>query len=56
MTREHDYLTNLMEITLAQRVEFGDNNSYGVKGIGTTSVEQETCENVHLSNILCVPG
>lgn len=56
MTGERDHLTSMMERRLAQKVELGDNESYTVKGIGTTSIELGTGESIHLSNKLYVPG
>lgn len=56
MTGDRDNLTSLMRRRLSQKVELGDNNSYAVKGIGKTSTELESGENIHLNNILYVPG
>lgn len=56
MMRDQDNVTSLVERTLAQKVELGDNNSYAVKGTGKTSIELESSDNVHLSNTLYVPS
>lgn len=45
-----------MERRLSKKVELGDNNNYGVKGIGKTSIELELGDNVRLSNILYLLG
>jgi hypothetical protein len=37
-------------------VEFGDNNSYAIKGLGKASIKMESGNNVHLNNVLYVPG
>jgi hypothetical protein len=37
-------------------VEIGDNNSYAVKGLGKASIKMESGNNVHLNNVLYVPG
>jgi hypothetical protein len=41
---------------ISQRVELGDNNSYVVKGIVKASIELELGNNIHLNNVLYVPG
>ena len=37
-------------------VELGDNKSYLVRGIGSTSIKLENRSNIHLNNILFVLG
>lgn len=37
-------------------IEFGDKKSYTARGIGLTSLELEDGGNIHLNNILYVPG
>ena len=37
-------------------MEFGDNKSYLVRGIGSTTIELENGSNIHLNNILFVPA
>lgn len=54
MTGDRDNLTSLRR--LSQKIELGDNNNYVVKGVQKTSIELESGESVHLSNILYVPG
>eukprot|EP00253_Pinus_taeda_P005063 PITA_05063 len=56
MTRDCDNLQKWMERRLSQKIELGDNNSYAIKGVGKASIEMESSENVHLSNILYVPS
>jgi hypothetical protein len=56
MTGDHVNLSSMREKRISHRVELGDNNSYAVKGIGKASIELESGNNVHLSNVLYVPG
>ena len=37
-------------------MELGDNNNYAVKGLGSTSLKLEGGAQIHLKNILYVPG
>jgi len=52
ITGDRDNLTSLIEERLSQKVGLGDNN-YAVKGIGKTSIELESGDNVHLQHIIC---
>jgi hypothetical protein len=56
MTEDRVRLSNLNEKRTSYKVEFGDKNTYLVKGIGQSSIKLKTCNNVHLSNVLYVPG
>eukprot|EP00253_Pinus_taeda_P009654 PITA_09654 len=56
MTRERGNISSMMEKRMAQRVELGYNHSYVVKGVGKASIEMESGNNVHLSNVLYIPG
>ena len=56
MTGDQARLSNLNEKKTSYKVEFGDKNTYPVEGIGQASVKLKTCSNVHLSNVLYVPG
>jgi len=51
MTRDHGNITNMMEKRLSQRVELGDNHGYAVKGVGKASIELESSNNVHRSQM-----
>jgi hypothetical protein len=56
MTRDQARLSNLNEKKTTYKVELGDKNTYPVEGIGQASVKLKTGNNVHLSNVLYVPG
>ena len=56
ITCDHVNLSSMREKMISHRVELGDNNSYGVKGIGKASIELESGNNIHLCNVLYVPG
>jgi len=53
----HSYqLKTLSKGKYAYSMELGDNKSYPVKGIGSTSIKLEDGSNIHLNNILFVPN
>jgi hypothetical protein len=56
MTGNRVRLSNLNEKKTSHKVELGDKNIYLVKGIGQASIKLESGNNVHLSNVLYVPG
>lgn len=56
MTRYHHQLKTLSKGKSSYFVELGDNKSYLVKGIGSTSIKLEGWSKIHLNNILYVPG
>jgi uncharacterized protein YbcI len=56
MTGDHVNITSIREKRISQKVELGDNNSYAVKGIGKESIELESSNNIHINNVLYVPG
>jgi hypothetical protein len=56
IARDQAKLSNLNEKKTAYKVELGNKNTYPVEGIGQASVKLKTCNNVHLSNVLYVPG
>ena len=56
MTGDQARLSNLNEKKTSYKVEIGDKNTYPVEGIGQASVKLKTSNNVHLSNVLYVPG
>jgi hypothetical protein len=49
-------LSNINENKTPYKVELGDKNTYLVEGIGQASVKLKTSNNVHLRNVLYVPG
>jgi hypothetical protein len=49
-------ISNLNENKTSYKVELGDKSTYPVEGIGQASVKLKTCNNVHLRNVLYVPG
>jgi hypothetical protein len=53
---KHMTLSNLNEKKTSYKVQLGDKNTYPVEGIGQASVKLKTSNNVHLSNVLYVPG
>jgi hypothetical protein len=56
MTRDQVKISSLNEKKTSHKVELGDKNTYAVKGIGQASIKLELGNNVHLSNVLYVPG
>jgi hypothetical protein len=56
MTGDQAKLSNLHEKKTSYKVELGDKNIYPIKGIGQASVKLKIGNNVHLSNVLYVPG
>jgi hypothetical protein len=49
-------LSNLNEKKTSYKVELVDKSTYPVEGIGQASIKLKTSINVHLSNVLYVPG
>jgi transposase InsO family protein len=56
MTGDQARLSNLNEKKTAYKVELGDKSTYPVEGFGQASVKLKSGNNVHLSNVLYVPG
>jgi hypothetical protein len=56
MTGDQVRLFNMNEKRTSYKVELGYKNTYQVEGIGQASIKLKTCNNVHLSNVLYVPG
>jgi hypothetical protein len=56
MTGDQARLSNLNEKKTSYKVDLGDKSTYPVEGIGQASVQLKTGNNVHLSNVLYVPG
>jgi hypothetical protein len=49
-------LSNLNENKISYKVDLGDKITYLVERFGQASVKLKTGNNVHLSNVLYVPG
>jgi hypothetical protein len=56
MTRDRVRLSSLKEKKTSYKVELGDKNTYPIEGIGQASIKLKSSNNVHLSNVLYVPG
>jgi hypothetical protein len=56
MTGDQARLSNLNENKTSCKIELGDKNTYPIEEIGQTSVKLKTGNNVHLRNVLYVPG
>jgi hypothetical protein len=56
MMRDQARLSNLNEKNTSYKVEIGNKSTYLVEGFGQASVKLKTGNNVHLSNVLYVPG
>ena len=56
MTGYRKSLTDLEEKGSSLQVELGDDSKYAVKGVGKTSFQLETGDQLHMSNVLYVPG
>ena len=56
MTGDQARLSNLNEKKTSYKVELGDKTTYLVEGFGQASIKMKTCNYVHLSNVLYVPG
>lgn len=56
MTKESKKLQTLSKEPSSHAVELGDNKSYAVRGMGSTSLKLENGSRLHLNNILYVPG
>ena len=54
MPSQHKQSNTLSKGNSSYFVELGDNKSYPVRGIGSTSIELENGSNIHLNNILFV--
>jgi hypothetical protein len=56
MTGYQERLSNLNENKTSYKVKLGYKNIYPVEGIGQASIKLKTGNNVHLRNVLYVPG
>ena len=52
----HCALTDLMEHKSFVEVEMGDETSYSIQGIGSTSFRLDSSTNLKITKILYVPG
>jgi len=56
MRGERIQLQTLSKEPYYHAVELGDNKSYAVRGLGSTSLKLENGTKLHLNNILYIPG
>lgn len=56
MTRFKDSITNVRKKRFHTKVELGDNGTYAINGIGSTSFQLESGTMPHVGEILYVPG
>jgi hypothetical protein len=56
MTGDEVRLSSLNEKKTSYKVELRDKNTYPIKGIGQASIKFKSSNNVHLRNVLYVPG
>jgi hypothetical protein len=56
MTGNKGVLANFKEKKFSAQVELGDNPSYAIEGIGSTSFQLESRGELHIEEILYVPG
>jgi hypothetical protein len=56
MTGDQARLSYLNERKTSYNVELGDKSTYPVEGFGQASIKLESGNQVHLSNVLYVPG
>ena len=56
MTRYKESISEVVEKDSHLRVVLGDDANYTVKGFGATSLQLETNDTLHLSDVLYVPG
>ena len=56
MTGESKQLHTLSKEPSSHAVELGDNKSYAIRGLGSTSLKLDNGSKQHLNNILYVPG
>jgi hypothetical protein len=56
MMEDQARLSNLNEKKTLYKVELGDKSTYPVEGFGQASVKLKSGNNIHLSNVLYVPG
>ena len=56
MTRFKDSITNVRNKRFHKKVELGDNGTYGIDGIGSTSFQLDSGTVLHVEEILYVPS
>ena len=56
MTGDRSSFSSMKEKETPHKVELGDKNSYGIKRIRKDTIKMESCNSIHLSNVLYVPG
>ena len=56
MTEDQAKLSNLNEKKPSYKVELGDKSTYPIEGFGQASVKLKSGNNVHVRNVLYVPG
>ena len=56
MTGFKDSISNVKKKRFHTKVELGDNGTYGIEGIGSTSLKLDWGWSLHLEEILYVPG
>jgi predicted aspartyl protease len=56
MIGDRKNFSSMKENETPYKVEFVDKNSYVVKGIGQATIKMESCNSIHLSNVLYLPG
>jgi hypothetical protein len=56
ITGDQSRLSNLNERKTSYKVDLGYKSTYPVEGFGQASIKLKTSNNVHLSNVLYVPG
>ena len=55
MTRYKDSISNVQKKRFHTKVELGDNGTYAIEGIGSTSLKLESGWSLHLEEIMYVP-
>ena len=55
MTRYKENISKVVEKDSHLRIVLGDDSNYTVKGSGTTSLQLESNDTLHLSDVLYIP-
>jgi hypothetical protein len=56
MTGDQARISNLNEKKTSYKVDLGDKSTYPIEGFGQASIKLESCNHVHLRDVLYVPG
>ena len=56
MTGNCGSLTNYRKKKFTTQVELGDDSTYKIEGVGSTSLQLDSCTILHINDILYVPG